>query len=84
MRENEKLITIARFESSYEADLAKMALEQENIPCYLAGIGVSVTIAYPAVTSVQVQVFESDAQRAKEILEQEQTGDDMQDPEDAE
>ncbi len=69
MRENEKLITIARFENSFEADLAKLALEQENIPCHLAGVGVAVNIAYPAVISIQLQVFESDAERAQDLLD---------------
>lgn len=69
MRENEKLITIARFESSFEADLAKLVIEQENIPCHLAGVGVSVNIGYPAVVNIQLQVFESDAERAKNLLD---------------
>lgn len=68
MRDNERLITIERYERAVDAELAKMVLDRENIPCYLAGVGLSVTVGYPAVTSVELQVFERDAERAVEIL----------------
>ena len=70
MRDNEKLVTIARFENSFDAELAKLALDNAGIACHLAGIGLSVNMPYPSVVTVEMQVFESDIERAMELLEQ--------------
>ena len=73
MRENEKLITIARFDNSFDAELAKMTLDNAGIPCHLAGIGLSINMPYPTVVSVELQVLEGDAEQAKELLSQRDT-----------
>ena len=69
MRDNEKLITIERFENNVDAELAKMALEQEGIVCSLAGLDLMVNMPYPNVINIELQVFERDAERAIEILD---------------
>ena len=70
MRNNEKLITIERFENSLDAELAKMVLEQEGIACSLAGLDLMVNMPYPNVIAIELQVFERDAERAIEILDE--------------
>jgi hypothetical protein len=70
MRDDEKLVTIAHFDNSFDAELAKLALDNAEIPCHLAGIGLSVNMPYPSVVTVEMQVFESDMERAMELLEQ--------------
>lgn len=70
MRDNEKLVTIERFENSLDAELAKMVLEQEGIVCSLAGLDLMVNMPYPNVIAIELQVFERDAERAIEILDE--------------
>lgn len=83
MRDEEKLITIERYENGVDAELAKLALEQAGIACSLAGLDLMVNMPYPNVIAIELQVFERDAERAIEILnelspledEQEEDGD---------
>ncbi len=66
----EELVTIATFSMAVEADLARAKLESEGIECFLADEHtVTVNWLYSqAVGGVKLQVRESDAQRALEIL----------------
>lgn len=71
---SERLVTVARFVYSAdpvsEAELARIKLESEGIGCFLAGknfVGVY-WLASLADRGVKLQVRESDAERAKEIL----------------
>lgn len=68
MREHEKLVTIARYETGFDAEVAKLALENEGIACTLAGLDLAVNMPYPTVITVDVQVFESDVERARAVL----------------
>ena len=70
----DKLITIANFaygpDPASLAELARIKLEAEGIPCFLAGknfIGVYWLLA-SADNGVKLQVRQSDAERAIEIL----------------
>ncbi|NLW83356.1 MAG: DUF2007 domain-containing protein [Phycisphaerae bacterium] len=68
MRDNERLVTVGEFENEMDAKLAKLALEQEGIACSLAGGDLISVIPYLNVIHVELQVFERDAERAVEIL----------------
>ena len=68
-RDKDKLITIERYENSFDAEVAKLALDNEGISCYLAGMNLMVNMPYPNVIAVELQVFQSDAERAKAILD---------------
>ncbi len=68
MREHEKLVTIERFENSFDAETAKMQLENEGIKCHLAGGDLLNTIPYLHTISVEIQVLEGDAERARAVL----------------
>jgi len=68
----EKLVTIARFDDNIEADLAKQLLEDFDIKAVLMGQDVAnVFSGVPAVIDLELQTLESQAQRAREILESE-------------
>ena len=65
----DKLVTIAEFENSFEANLAKLELEANEIKTMVLGEDL-VTNMYPmAVIKIQIQVMACDAEKAAEILE---------------
>ncbi len=69
----DRLVTIAQYETGFEAELAKVRLESEGISAAaLGGDLVAYMYTLPAV-KVQVQVFEKDAARARQILEADPT-----------
>ena len=69
----EKLVTIASFTDNIEADLAKQTLEDFGIKSIVTGENVANWYGpVPALIDLNLQVFESQAQRAREILESEQ------------
>ena len=71
MREDQKLVTIARFESEFEAKQAKIILDSEGIHAVI--LGESLGMSFPDISKidfVELQVFEEDRRRAEELLEQ--------------
>lgn len=85
MKENQKLVTIAEYDNSMDAELAKMTLENEGIETVIMGEPIGSSL-YPVFDPyVKVQVFEDDADRAKQLLEgefpplEEDFGQDQQD-----
>lgn len=83
MHENEKLVTIAEFESGFEAELAKVSLDNASIESVVFGEDIGTIKPYSTTPfNVELQVFEKDAEQAKRILaeqhpleEDEDTGD---------
>ncbi len=66
----ERLVTIAQFTDYIEADLAKQLLEDFGIRAIVTGQNVAnVYSGIPALTDIQLQTPESQAQEAREILE---------------
>jgi len=63
----EKLVTIAKFTDYSEADLAKQLLDDFGIKSVV--IGEKFGLPYPIPSQAKLQVFESQAKRAQEILE---------------
>jgi hypothetical protein len=72
---SEKLVTIRNFAYSpdpvSEAHLARLRLESENIPCFLSGEHSVGTYWFSSVVGlgVKLQVRQSDADRARAVLE---------------
>jgi hypothetical protein len=66
----DKLITIANFIEPFQADLARVKLESEGIKCFLAGENFVATywLLSNADRGIKLQVKESEARRALEIL----------------
>lgn len=67
-----QLTTIATFESPAEAHLARLQLENEGIPAVITGEATATCLWYygTAIRGAQLQVFEEDAKRAQELLNQ--------------
>ncbi len=63
----DKLVTIATFPDYIEADLAKQLLDDFGIKSVV--IGEKFGLPYPIPSEAKLQVFESQAKRAQEILE---------------
>jgi len=69
MKAKEKLVTIARYEDSMEADLARQLLEDEGIRAVVLGQNVgNVYSGVPAVIDIELQTLESQAEDARQIL----------------
>jgi len=66
----DKLVTIANFIEPFPADLAKIKLESEDIKCFLSGQNFVSTywLLSNANGGIKLQVRESDAEKALEIL----------------
>ncbi len=66
---SDELVTIAEFETAYEAEAAKDCLEGNDIKAAVVGENlVSMMVPIPEVT-VELKVFEKDAERARAVLE---------------
>ena len=68
----DKLITIAEFENGIQADLSRQTLEDFGIKAVVTGQNAS-NIYGGAIERPALQVMQSQAQKAKEILESEKT-----------
>ncbi|MHC4462021.1 MAG: putative signal transducing protein [Planctomycetota bacterium] len=65
----EKLVTIAQFTNYIEAEMAKQLLADYGIEAVATGENASNMYSIPAVEGPELQVLESQAQQALEILE---------------
>ena len=72
MMNEEKLVTVTTFGDYIEAELAKQTLEDFGVKSVITGGSVArVYGPVSALMDLQLQVFESQALRAREILESE-------------
>ena len=65
----DKLVTIAQFTDYIEAEMAKQLLADYGIEAVATGENASNIYSIPAVEGPELQVLESQAQQAREILE---------------
>lgn len=67
---DEKIIKIARFDDYLQAEIAKIALESENIKCFLGGDNFVATYGLYSSTvgGVELCIKESDKEKSLEIL----------------
>ena len=68
MREDEKLVTIAKFESGFDAELAKVTLENAGIESVVFGEDLVVNMPTIEPIYIELEVFEKDADRARQVL----------------
>ncbi len=66
---DDKLVTIAQFPSYIEAEMARQLLADYGIKSVATGENASDMFSLPAVEGPELQVPESQAQQAREILE---------------
>ena len=64
----DKLVTIAQFANYIEAEMTKQLLEDYDIKVFVTGENASNIYSLPAVEGPELQVLESQAQKAREIL----------------
>jgi len=64
----DKLVTIARFADSIEADLARQKLDSAGIKSVLTGQNAANIYGISAIAKTELQVLESQVQKAIEIL----------------
>jgi len=77
MRDDEKLVSIAEFEGSFDAELAKLALENAGIESVVFGEDLVTALPHINAIRVELQVFERDVEKAKQVLaERTDEGDD--------
>jgi hypothetical protein len=66
----DKLVTIAQYADYIEAEMAKQLLEDNGIEAVITGENVAnIYSGLPALTDLELQVFESQAKEAIDILE---------------
>jgi len=65
----DKLVIIAQFSNYIEAELARQLLADYGIEAIATGENASNIYSIPAVEGPELQVLESQAQQAREILE---------------
>ncbi len=65
----DKLVTIAQFADSSEASLAQQLLADFGIKAVLAGQHAADVYTLPSIAVTELQVLESQAEQAREILE---------------
>jgi hypothetical protein len=65
----EKLVTIAQFTNYIEAEMAKQLLADYRIEAVATGENASNIYSVPAIEGPELQVLESQAKQAQEILE---------------
>jgi len=71
----DKLVTIAEYMDSIEAELARQVLEDFKIPAIVVGQNAtSIWLPTTLPMTAKLQVLESDAVKAKEILDEQQQG----------
>jgi hypothetical protein len=65
-----RLVTVAAFANAESANLARLHLESEQIPCCLDNENTAITLWYiqPAVGGIKLQVPEEFADEARELL----------------
>jgi len=70
MKQQVKLVTVARFGDYIQADLARQLLEDEGIKAFVLGQNVgNVYSGVPAAIDIELQTAESEVEEAREILE---------------
>lgn len=65
----DKLVTIARFDSPFDAELAKTSLESSDIEAVVLGADLVANMFTIDAIKVELQVFQEDVSRAMEVLE---------------
>lgn len=68
----EKLVVIAQFPDYIQAEMAKQRLADDGIQAVVTGVNASNMYSLPAVEGPELQVLESQAEKAREILESRQ------------
>jgi len=81
----DKLVTIARFGDYIEAEMAKQLLADYGIKAVVTGQNLAnVYGGLPALSHIELQILESQAEQARQILESQEQHETLEDEEDSE
>ncbi len=69
---DDRLVTIAEYQSDIEAQMAKAALQANDIDAVIIGEPIKDLLPVDGMLYVELQVFASDVERAKAILDAQQ------------
>jgi hypothetical protein len=69
---DDKLVTIAEFQSDIEAQLAKSELQANDIDAVIIGGPIKGLMPVDGMMNVELQVFACDAERARAVLDSQQ------------
>lgn len=72
MRDDEKLVAIAEFENEFDAELAKNVLVDAGIEATVFGENLMPSLPNIEAFRVELRVFEKDAERAQQVLAEQQ------------
>ncbi len=70
----DKLVTIAEYMDSMQAEMARQILEDFDIKAVIIGENAANTCLAPTVITAKLQVLENDADEARQILEDQEQG----------
>jgi long-subunit acyl-CoA synthetase (AMP-forming) len=70
----DKLVTVAEYMDSMQAEMARQILEDFDIKAVIIGENAANTCLAPTVMTAKLQVLEKDADEAKQILEDQEQG----------
>ena len=70
---DDKLITIAEFESNLDAQMAKASLESSGIKAMIVGENIHGLLPADGMLNVELKVLEENAREARIILDSEQS-----------
>ena len=69
MDEDKKLVTVAEFDNSFNAELAKAALDDAGIESVVLGEDLTANVTFnTAIFNIEIQVMEDDVEQAKQVL----------------
>jgi len=66
---DDRLIKLAEFENAFDAETLKLRLEDEGIKAVVTGQNIHGLICVDGMVNVQVEIFEKDLSKAKQILD---------------
>jgi hypothetical protein len=69
---DDRLVTIAEFQSDIEAQMAKAALHANDIDAIIVGESIKDLLPVDGMLNVGLQVFARDAERARAVLDTQQ------------
>lgn len=69
---DDKLVTIAEYQSDIEAQMAKAALQANDIDAVIIGEPIKDLLPVDGMLYVELQVFASDVERARIVLDSQQ------------
>lgn len=66
---SDRLVKLAEFENTFDAETLKLRLEDEDIKAVVTGQNIHGLICADGMINVRVEIFEKDLPRAKQILD---------------